>query len=187
MSPTLYAALIFILFFAIIYFMYGKMVAMIVKYSKPLKKMKNGKTKRAPLTAGEVAQCYIPIYQVVYLRKVLYKSVGAWGGIAIASVVLILLRFLNMLVPINSYVMFATIICIYLGILLHVILYGGVTAAVFKMYGCNWGVIILSFFIPHFIAPFMMGNIATRMQSLQKEEVFSEHHEDTYIQSRTHK
>ncbi len=188
MSSELYAFLIILLFFVILYWMYGMMVSTIARWSKrPRKNKKTGKMIQPKLTMGETIRCYIPIYQVGYMRSWLYGSGTVFYVLGAISFGCIFLRLLNLFIPINSYVMFASVILIYIGIFLHIVLYGFATAAALKLYGFGWFTIILGAIVPHFVAFFMKTLIVNKMQAIQKEDVFSEHKSDTYIKQRTDK
>lgn len=187
MSPTTYALLCIIFFFVSIYYLYGQMVVSIVRWSKRPKFNSKGKLITPKLSASETAKCFIPLYQVAYLRRVMYRSYGPWLGICIASAVCIVLRLINLFIPIHGNVLFITILLMYLGILLHIILYAIPTAAVVKMYGYSIPMVILSAIIPHFMAFFLKGGISARMMALKKEEVFKADNGNTHIQSRPNK
>lgn len=184
MSDVTYAFLIIVMFFVIIYWLYGQMVCVIVRWSKKPRKGKDNKMRQPKLTAGEVVRCYIPIYQVCYMRLWLYGSNTVYKILSIICAVCIFLRGLNMFIPINSYVMFVTVILMYIGVLLHILIYGIATAAAVKLYGFSWFSVIMSFLFPHFMAFFMKSSIPNKMISMQKEDVFSEHKTDTYIKQR---
>lgn len=187
MTDNMYALLCILFFFVAIYYLYGDMVCSIVRWSKKPVPGSKGQLKQPKLTATETLMCFIPLYQVCYMRKALYHSYGPWAVISGVSAVCILLRILNLFVPISGNVLFITIFIMYIGIILHILLYAIPTAAVVKMYGYSIPMIIVSALIPHFMAFFLKGGISTRMISLRKEEVFSEKNGDTYIQSRSNK
>lgn len=187
MSDVTYAALIILLFFVLLYWMYGMMVTSVVRWSKRPRKNKKGKMVQPKLTFGETVRCYIPLYQVSYMRLWLYGSSTLWNVLCSICLACVVLRGINLFIPINSYVMFVTVILMYTGVLMHILIYGIATAAAVKLYGFSWFTVILSFFIPHFVAYFMRTLIPNKMQSLQKEDVFHEHKSDTYIKQRTDK
>lgn len=185
MNPTIYALLCILLFFLCIYYMYGGMVSSLVRWSKPAKADKHGKLRQPTLTTAESLKCYIPFYQVLYMRRALYRSYGAWLYVAIISAVCITVRIFNMIVPINGNVMFITIFMMYFGVILHILLYAIPTAAVAKMYGYGWVTVIITAIVPHFAAYFLKGGISCRMAAMKKEEVFNGNNGETYIKSRT--
>lgn len=187
MSDVTYAALIILMFFIIIYWIYGQMVATIVRWSKKPRKNKKGKMSQPPLTFGETVRCYIPLYQVSYMRLWLYGSNTVCNILCTICAVCIAIRMLNLVITINSYVMFATVIIMYIGVFMHILIYAVVTAAAIKLYGFGWPTIILTFIFPHFMAFFMKSSIPNKMISMQKEDVFSEHKTDTYIKQRPNK
>lgn len=187
MSDVTYAFLIILMFFFIIYWIYGQMVCVIVRWSKKPRKCKDGKMRQPKLTVGEIAKCYIPLYQVCYMRLWLYGSNLVYCILSAICAVCVFLRLLNMFIPINSYVMFGTVILMYIGVLLHLLIYGIATAAAVKLYGFSWFSIILSLIFPHFMAFFMKSSIPNKMISMQKEDTFSEHKSDTYIKQRNSK
>lgn len=184
MSANVYALLCILLFFCCIYYMYGGMVQSVVRWSKKPITDKFGKSKQPKLTVGESLKCFIPFYQVLYMRKALYHSYGAYSYIAAFSAAFIVIRIVNMLVPIHGNALFVTIWLMYIGILLHVILYAIPTAAIAKMYGYSIPMIIVVALLPHFAAFFLKGGISSRMMTLKKEEVFSSKNGETYIQQK---
>lgn len=187
MSAMTYAFLIILMFFFIIYWIYGQMVCVIVRWSKKPKKGKDGKMRQPKLTIWEIVKCYIPLYQVCYMRLWLYGSNLLYVIFSIICAVCVGLRLLNVLIPINSYVMFVTVILMYIGVFTHILIYAIATAAAVKLYGFSWLTVILSFIFPHFMAFFMKSYIPSKMISMQKEDVFSEHKSDTYIKQRSRK
>lgn len=187
MSDVTYAALIILLFFVVLYWMYGMMVSTVVRWSKRPRKNKKGKMVQPQLTFGETVRCYIPLYQVSYMRLWLYGSATLFHVLGTICAVCILLRLVNLFIPINSYVMFITVLLMYFGILLHLFIYGFATAAALKLYGFSWFTIILGFIAPQFVAFFMRTLIPNKMLAMQKEDVFSEHKSDTYIKQKHNK
>ncbi len=187
MSDVTYAFLIILMFFVIIYWIYGQMVAVIVRWSKRPKRNKKGKMVQPKLTLGEQVRCYIPLYQVSFMRLWLYGSNTVCNVLCTVSAACIIIRLINLFIPINSYVMFITVILMYIGILIHVLLYAIATAAAVKLYGFSMVTVVLSFMFPHFMAFFMKSYIPSKMISMQKEDVFHEHKTDTYIKHRNNK
>lgn len=167
----------------LLYWMYGMMATTVLKWSKKAIVTKSGKTRQPNLTPGEVVKCYVPLLQVCVVRESLYRTAGPFPVLSIISAVLMLLRVINVfLLPINSYVMFATIWLFLLGLLMHFIIYGFVTADAVKLYGFSWLIIILSFLFPQFVAFFMRSQIPYKMQQAHKEETFHEHKDTTFKQ-----
>lgn len=184
MSENLYAFLIIVVFFFLIYGMYGMLVSTVVKWAKKPVKNKKGKLVQRPLTFAELVPCYIPFIQICALRKALYRTSAPWNILCGLSAFLILARLVNVFVPINSYVMFATIIMLYVGIVLHLFIYGFVTASCVKLYGYGWLGILICALLPYWVGPFLKNLIPAKMIDMRKEETFSAKNGNTYIKSK---
>ena len=184
MSDNLYAFLIIVVFFCLIYGMYGMLVATVVKWAKKPVKNKKGKMIQRPLSIGELMPCYIPFVQICTLRRALYRTSTPWNILCGISAFCIVARLLNMFIPISSYVMFATIIMLYVGIILHLFIYGFVTASCVKLYGFGWFGIIVSCLFPYWVGPFLKNMIPSKMIDMRKEETFSAKNGNTYIKSK---
>lgn len=184
MSDMVNALLGVFFFFVILYWCYGMFATTVVRWSKKPKKNKRGKMTQPPLTFVEALPCYLPWIQVCRVRKALYRSNGPFGILCGISAALVLLRIVNLFIPISSYVMFATAIGMYIGIILHLLVYGIVTADAAKLYGFSWLTIILCFIGPYFMGFFLKSMIPNKMEEFHKEDTFHEHKQDTYIKQR---
>lgn len=188
MSDTqslIYAIGIYVVFFVMIFIHYGSFAAIVLQWSRPPIKNKNHKLVQEPLTGSELIKCYIPLYQVIVVRKALYKSAGPFGVLSIISITGVVLNLINkFLLPINSYVMlvmnFVMIICT----LLFIFVYGFVTADCARMYNFSFVIVLLNAIAPCVFCFWLKNNIPDTMRNVYKEETFSEHHGDTVIKQK---
>lgn len=180
---------LYLMFFILIYGNYGVFAVTVCKWSKkPIIKRKNGKeiyVARDISTADKV-KCFIPLLQAVKVKEALYGKKGFFAPLSIVSAVLIILRLLNaFFISVNSYFMFFTIIGLYIGIILHLLIYAIITADCAKMYNFSWLTIILNFLFPYWACWYLKNNVPNKMRALFKEETFSEHKSDTIIKSKS--
>lgn len=181
----LYAVGTILICLGLLFWHYGNFACTVVRWCKPLDVKKGKPIKRPPLTAGEAFKCYLPIYQACAVRKALHGSYGWTLPVGIMSALFIIIRLLNaFLLPINSYVLFATTIMIWVGILLYIVLYSAVTFSTARMYEFSTFYCILVLLLPQLFCDKMSNNIADKMRAMHKEEAFDEHHGDTVIKSR---
>lgn len=182
----MYAILIFIFFFILIYGNYARFAWVIMRWTKKPRKLKNKKELVQPkLTSKERLLGCIPFYQACIVRKCLYRRSGVFNVMAIISFAFIAIRLINtFLLPINSYVMFATIIMMYIGILLHILLYGIVTADCARLYNYGTFCIILCFLFPHLACIHLINNIPHAMIDMRRSQTFEENADDTIIKSK---
>lgn len=184
-----YAAGLFILFFVLLYANYGNFAKTIVRWSKkPIPKKGSKKIVQPKLTAKELILCYIPFVQCCVVRKALYRRSTVCNVFSGISAFLIIARLINtFLLPINSYVMFFTSIGIFVGLFIHLLTYGIVTADCAKMYGYSWFMIILCFILPMIACWWATTTVPYRMQTLYQKEIFNERNADTVIKRKRSK
>lgn len=167
------------------YINYGYFTMVVVRWCKKPVKGKNKKQRQPKLTTSETIKCFIPLKQACYVRESLYRTNGPFLIMSIITGVLIVLRLLNtFLLPINGYVMLVTTFMMWLAVILHLIIYGIITADCAHMYDYSWFTIIMCFLFPHIACWYLKNNIPVKMEELQKEETFSEHNGDTVIKSK---
>ena len=164
---------------------YGNFVKVLAKWSVEPEHDEKGKLIQPELEKSEIIQCYIPVYQAAYAYSFLHYSFGPFRVMSILSVALIVLRALNtFLLPINGYVMLATTLLNYVGILLLLLTYGIVTFIISRMYGFWWLTSVVCFLVPPLGAWWLTQRIPSQVKSLQEEDVFDEH-TDTIIKQRS--
>lgn len=188
MGEFIYAVAAFVLFFALIYGNYGKLVCTIMKYSKkPVKKRVKGKMVMTyeSLTFKESIKGYIPIWQAVVMRKTLYGYAGFTAPMAIVSIVCIVFNLIvSYVLPINPLVMLIAHLCMYLGIIVNVIMYAIVTVDCANMYGFGKICMLLNALVPHLACTWMINNIPHIMADMHKDKTFEENHGETVIKSK---
>lgn len=181
-----YAIGIYVVFFAAIFWHYGQLTATVVRWSKPPVRKKGSNVITQPkLTLGEKVKCYIPMYQACLVRKSLYRSSGVFGVLAIIASAGILGNLFNKFVfAINSYVMFAFNIIMFVSVLLFWLVYAIITADCAKMFGFSWMTIVLCFVAPWLACWYLTNNVPTKMKAIHKEATFSEDNGHTVIKQR---
>lgn len=188
MSSFLYAIGIFILFFIMIYGNYGRFAVCVIKYSKkPVKRKIKGKFVmiQPNISLSEKLPCYIPIWQLVVVRRALYGYSGVFAPLSILSILLIMFNLIiSFIIPINGYAMFIAHLCMYLGVLLNMVLYAVVTADCAKMYGFGNLCVLLNAIVPHLACIWMINNIPHIMSDMRKEKTFEENNGETIIKSK---
>lgn len=191
MSALFYALGIFVLFFAMIYGNYGRFAVSVVRYSKkPVKRRVRGKvvTTYPKVPVSEQISCYVPIWQTVVVRRTLHNRAGYSAPLAIMSICLIMFNmFISFVWAPNGYVLFAAHICMYIGILLHIILYGIVTADAVNIYGFSNFVTFLNFIAPHLACTIAYSKIPTIMSDMFKAKTFEENDGEVVIKSKSNK
>lgn len=189
MSGLFYAFGIFILFFALIYTFYGQFAVEVVRWCKPIIKSKStGKIKAPSISTEETIKCYIPIYQAVMVWKALYKTASVWKVLSIVDAALIFVSlFIKFILPINSLVMFIATIMVYIGVILHIVIYSVITAKCARLYGYGWFTTLGCILLPHVFCYTMKAGISKKMRTMHEEARFDEHRSDTVIKSRPNK
>ena len=189
MSSFLYAIGIFVLFFIMLYGNYGRFATCVIKYSKkPVKRKVKGKVvmTQPKVSLSEQIPCYIPIWQLVVVRRTLYGYSGVFAPLSIVSIILMLFNiFISFVMPINGYVMLVAHLCMYIGIVINIVLYAIVTADCAKMYGFGNLCVLLNVIIPHLACTWMINNIPHIMSDMRKEKTFEESHGETIIKSKS--
>lgn len=166
---------------------YGNFAQTITRWSRKPVKCRDGKIRQPKLKFGEKLKCFIPIYQVCLVHKALYKSAGWTGIMAAVSAAFIIIRAVNaFLLPISSMVMLCTTFLAYAGVILMLLLYGIVTASTARTYGFSGFMTLISFALPPIGAWYLNTAIPQKMRAIHKEDIFSEHKQDTVIKSRSH-
>lgn len=181
----IYTAIIFFVVIIYIFVNYGNFVKTILRWTKKPVKNKKGKLVQPEIQGTELVSCYIPIYQVVVLRKALYYSAPVYSVLSCIGAIGILLNLFNKFIfAINPLVMLICNVIMIVCTLLVMLLYGIATADCSRMY--NFGAIttILCFLFPVLWCWYLNLNIPAKMRALQKEDTFSEHNGDTVIKSR---
>lgn len=164
---------------------YGNFVKTLAIWSVEPDYDEKGRRIQPKLETSEIVQCYIPVYQAAYAFSFLHYSFGPFRVMSITSLVFIGLRAINaFLLPVSGYVMFATVLLNYVGILLVILTYGIVTFIVARMYGFWWLTCVVCFIIPPLGAWWLAQRIPAQVKALQEEDVFDEH-TDTIIKQRT--
>lgn len=189
MRDFIYALATFILFISLCVYNYALFTWTVMRWTKkPLKSKKDGKLIQPKLTMGERIKGCIPIYQAALVRKSLYKTGTVSTVFSIIAGVLILLRLINsFFLPINSYVMFATVIGMFIAVIIMFLLYGIITADCAKMYNMSWFTIMLCFLFPMVFCYRLTNNIPHKMLDLRKAKTFEANHGDTNIKQKSHK
>lgn len=189
MGSALYAIGIFILFFILCFGNYAQFAWTVMRWTKKPKREKgSGKLIQPKLTMKERLIGCIPIYQAALVRKALYKRAPISTVMAIIAMVLIVIRLVNtFLITINSYVMFATVIGIFIALIIMFFLYGLITADCAKMYNMSWFTILLCFLFPMVFCYRLTNNIPHKMLDLRKAKTFEENHGNTHIKQKSNK
>lgn len=181
----LYAVGIILVFLGLLFWNYGGFTVTVVRWCKPLNVKKGKPIKRPTLSGGEIAKCYIPLYQACAVHKALHGSYGWTLPVCIISSACIIIRLLNaFLIPINSYVMLVTTFMMWIGLILYMLLYSIVTFNTARMYEFGTVYSVLVLLLPQVLCNKMSNNIADKMRDMHKEEIFDEHNGDTVIKSR---
>ena len=181
-----YALAIFFLFFVLLYGSYARFAWTIQRWvKKPRKSRKTHKMVQPKLKKKELILGCVPFYQACMVWKALYRSYGWTLPVAIVSALLIFIRLINVIfLPINSVVMLVTAYMIWIGILLHIILYGVVTANCARLYNFSTLRIIACFIVPHLACIGLVNNVPHIMIDMRKTETFEENKNDTVIKSK---
>lgn len=181
-----YAIGIFLVFFLMIYGSYARLAWTVMRWvKKPRKSKKTHKLVQPKNTSHELIVGCIPFYQACLVHKALYRTYSWTLPVAIVSAVCIFIRLINVLfLPINALVMVITVYMMWFGIILHIILYGVVTANCARLYDFSTVRIVLCLIFPHLACVGLVNNIPHKMIDMRKKETFEENKDDTVIKSK---
>ena len=189
MRDMIYAILTFVLFFVLLYGSYARFAMCMIRWTKkPIKVRGKKGLQQPPLTGKEKLVCCIPIWQVVVVRKALYRRGGIFQPLCIAAIAFILFNlFVSFVLPISALVMLIGHLLMYVGILLHFIVYGIVTADAARLYSFSKLCIVLNFLFPHIACVHMVNNVPHIMLDMRKSKTFEEDNGDTVIKQKPNK
>lgn len=177
-TALLYAAGIYLIFFAVIVINYGAYAVTVVRWTKrPNMSSKSRKIPQPEMSLREKIPCYIPVYQVLKVYWTIKTSRFYFvEGVAAFACVGIVVNLINkFLFSINSYVMFACNIWMLVSVLIIMLLYGIITAVDAHVYDFSTLNVVLCFLFSVLWCWYLRCNIPNIMREAYKEEVFSEH------------
>ena len=157
---------------------YASFAWVVIRWSKkPKVGTKKGKKVllQPSITSKERFMACIPVWQAVEVRKALHGSAGAWGPIAIVSLVFIGFNLLiSWVLPINSMLLLVAHILNYIGLIMSWVTYAVITASCAKLYDFGKFTIFLNVVLPNVFCFYIKNNIPTIMRDMYKDKTFDD-------------
>lgn len=181
-----YAIGIFVVFFIMLYGSYARFAWTVMRWvKKPRRSKKTHKLVQPKLSSGDMIKGCIPFYQACLVHKALYRTYSWTLPVAVVSALFIIIRLVNVFfLPINALVMVITVYMMWIGIIMHIVLYGVVTANCARLYDFSTLRMVMCFIFPHLACIGLVNNIPHKMIDIRKKETFEENKDDTVIKSK---